>query len=249
EFPGGVWFCDLSQARSLDGLAHAVAHGLGISLGKADPLVQIGEALSAHGACLLIVDNVEQVTAHAEETIGRWLDRARQARILVTSRQVLGVPGEEVLTLDPLDVEDAAELFCRRAQAAGGDVESDPAGRASITALVKLLDGLPLAIELAAARVRVMSPQTLLRRMTARFELLVSRSGRTDRQATLRAAFDWSWDLLTLPEKVALAQLSVFEGSFTLSAAEAVIELPADCLACPTLDLVQSLVEKSLVCR
>ena len=96
---------------------------------------------------------------------------------------------------------------------------------AAIEPLVTLLDGLPLAIELAAARVRVMPPRTLLARMSERFKLLASTGGRVDRQATLRATFDWSWDLLTPTEKAALAQLSVFEGGFTLEAAEAVLDL------------------------
>jgi predicted ATPase len=112
---------------------------------------------------------------------------------------------------------------------------------------VRLLDGLPLAIELAAARVRIMSPRTLLARMSERFKLLASAGGRQDRQATLRAALDWSWDLLTPADKAALAQLSVFEGGFTLEAAEAVLDLSGVAAAEWPLDAVQSLVDKSLL--
>jgi predicted ATPase len=115
--------------------------------------------------------------------------------------------------------------------------------------LVRLLDGLPLAIELAAARVRVMPPQSIVSRMTERFKLLASAGGRLDRQATLRATFDWSWDLLSAADKTALAQLSVFAGGFTLEAAEAVLDLSAcDESAWPA-DTVQSLTDKSLVRR
>ena len=110
-----------------------------------------------------------------------------------------------------------------------------------------LLDGLPLAIELAAARVRVMPPRMLLARMSERFKLLASKGGRLDRQATLRAAFDWSWELLSPPEKAALAQLSVFEGGFTLEAVEAVLDLPDGDDAAWPVDVVQSLVDKSFV--
>ncbi|MGL6109682.1 MAG: ATP-binding protein, partial [Rubrivivax sp.] len=108
-------------------------------------------------------------------------------------------------------------------------------------------DGLPLAIEMAAARVRVMAPRTLLARMDQRFKLLATMGGRQDRQATLRATFDWSWDLLNDAEKAALAQLSVFEGGFTLQAAEAVLDLKA-CADPPwAVDVVHSLVDKSFV--
>ena len=110
-----------------------------------------------------------------------------------------------------------------------------------------LLEGLPLAIELAAARVRVMPPRTLLLRMSERFKLLSSTGGRRHRQATLRAVFDWSWDLLSLPEKAALAQLSVFEGGFTLESAETVLDLSAYENAPWPVDVLQSLVQKSLV--
>jgi len=119
--------------------------------------------------------------------------------------------------------------------------------QAAIGPLVKLLEGLPLPIELAAARVRLMSPRTLLTRMDDRFKLLASTGGRRDRQATLRAVFDWSWDLLSLPEKAALAQFSVFEGGFTLEAAEAVLDLGDYDAAAWPIDVLQSLVQKSLV--
>jgi tetratricopeptide (TPR) repeat protein len=112
---------------------------------------------------------------------------------------------------------------------------------------VALLDGLPLAIELAAARTQVMSPQSLLQRMDQRFTLLASRGGRHRRQATLRATLDWSWELLSAAERTALAQLSVFSGGFTLDAVEAVIEAGASVHSPASLDLLQSLLDKSLV--
>ncbi|HEY0856445.1 MAG TPA: AAA family ATPase [Albitalea sp.] len=249
EASGGVWFCDLSQARSLDGLVQAVAQGLDVPLGKADPVTQLGHALAGRGPCLVILDNFEQLVRHAEQTLGAWLERAQQARFLVTSRELLGIPGEQALALDPLGPHDAATLFVQRAGAAGQGFCMTAADEAAIDPLVRLLDGLPLAIELAAARVRLMSPQQLLRRMSERFKLLASSGKRRDRQSTLRHAFDWSWELLSPPEKAALAQLSVFEGGFTLAAAEATLDLaPHDAAAWP-LDVLQSLVEKSLVRR
>src|SRR5205085_12253843 len=117
----------------------------------------------------------------------------------------------------------------------------------AVAALVKLLDGLPLAIELAAARSRLMSPRMLLDRMKERFTLLAARGGRLDRQMTLRSTLDWSWDLLAWSEKSALAQLSVFEGGFTLEAFEAVFRFAGRNVDCQPVDLLQSLLDKSFV--
>jgi predicted ATPase/class 3 adenylate cyclase len=247
EYPGGVWFCDLAPARTLEGLASAVAQGLQLPLGREDPIVQLGHAIAGRGACLVILDNFEQLARHAEASLGRWLERAAEARFLVTTREVLGIAGEEALALAPLLAADAEALFLRRAAAAKRDFQPTPEDQAAIGPLVRLLDGLPLAIELAAARVRTLAPRALLARMSERFKLLASAGGRHDRQATLRATFDWSWDLLGAGEKAALAQLAVFEGSFTLEAAEAVIAL--DHLREPpwTVDVVNSLVDKSFV--
>lgn len=247
DFPGGVWFCDLSQATGLDGIVHAVAQGLELPLGKADPVQQIGQAIAGRGACLVIVDNFEQVARHAEATVGQWLDRAAEARFLVTTREVLGIVGEHAMPLAPLPVNDSVTLFMRRAVAAARSFAPVGDEAAAIEPLVKLLDGLPLAIELCAARARVMQPRALLQRMSERFKLLTSSGGRHDRQATLRATLDWSWDLLTEPERSALAQLSVFEGGFTLEAAEAVIDLSSFEDAPWVVDVVQSLLQKSLV--
>jgi len=247
EHPGGVWFCDLSEARSLDGILYAVAQGLGVPLGKDDPVTQLGHAIAGRGKCLVILDNFEQVARHAEETLGRWLNRASAARFLVTTREVLGLPGEEVMALAPLAPSEATALFLRRAAAAKPGFEPSGADQVAIAPLMKLLEGLPLAIELAAARVRVMPPRTLLQRMSERFKLLSSTGGRVGRQTTLRAVFDWSWDLLPLTEKAALAQLSVFEGGFTLESVEAILDLSAYENPPWPMDALQSLVQKSLV--
>ena len=223
DYAGGVWYCDLSSARTLEGVCHAVAQGLDVPLGRTDPVVQLGDALSGRGHCLVILDNFEQVVDQAEETLGRWMERAGQASFLVTSRERLALRGESALQVDAMDLAESGALFRFRAAAARGEPPSTGEDGKSIAALVKLLDGLPLAIELAAARAPVMSVADMLRRMNDRFALLVSSRSRHDRQATLRAAFDWSWDLLQAAERSTLAQLTVFEGSFTLHASEAVI--------------------------
>jgi predicted ATPase/class 3 adenylate cyclase len=247
DFPGGVWFCDLAQAHDLHGLVRAVAQGLDVPLGAEDAVVQLGRVIAGRQACLVILDNFEQVARYAASTLGRWLDGAPAARFLVTSREVLGLQGEEALALPPLAAADGVALFMRRAASAHAGFSPGNDDQAAIAKLVTLLDGLPLAIELAAARIRVMPPAALLARMDQRFRLLVAAGGRHDRQATLRATFDWSWELLTDAEKSALAQLSVFEGGFTLPAAEVVIDLSA-CAAAPwVVDVLQSLVDKSFV--
>ncbi len=248
DFSGGVWFCDLAQAVTLDGIAYAVGQGLDVPLSGADPVGQLANAIAGRGACLVILDNFEQVARHAEFTLGRWLDRANEASFIVTSREALNIVGEEAMVLDPLSTGDGASLFLQRAAAARSRYTPTTEDGDVVRRLVKLLDGLPLAIELAAARMRVMSPRMLLDRMSERFNLLISTGGRPDRQATLRATLDWSWGLLSEPEKIALAQLSVFEGGFTLAAAEAVLDLsPCEARTSWVADVVQSLVEKSLV--
>ena len=236
---GGVWFCDLSEARTVDGICGAVAATVGIELGPRDAVRTLGRAIASRGPTLVILDNFEQVAEHADATLGCWSDLAPDARFLVTTREVLGLPGERTVALPPLDVGDAVALFLTRARAVRDDFEAHE----DVTELVQLLDQLPLAIELAAARVRVMSAAQLLARMSDRFRLLTRGGRRRDRQATLRATLDWSWDLLDDDERRALAQLTVFEGGFTLEAAEAVLELDELWAT----DAVQALVDKSLV--
>jgi predicted ATPase/class 3 adenylate cyclase len=248
DWPGGIHFCDLSEARSLDGIFFAVASALEVPLGRDDPAVQLGHAIAAHGRCLVLLDNFEQVTQHAKATLGRWLDRASDAAFVVTSRERLHLPGEEVMQLEPLPLDEAAvELFAVRAKAQRSDFAVNDGNRAAVDEVVRLLDGLPLAIELAAARVVVLSPAQLVARMRDRFAVLAGVQGAAARQATLRAAIDWSWDLLTAWEQAALAQCAVFEGGFALEAAEAVLDLGRWSAAPPTLDVVQALVDKSLL--
>ena len=248
DWPGGVYFCDLSEARSLDGVYFAAALALGVPLGKGDPGVQLGHAMAGRGRCLVILDNFEQVLTHAQLTLGRWLDRAAEAAFVVTSRERLHLPGEEVFPVEPLPLDgDAVELFAARARAQRGDFVVSDTNRAAVAEVVRLLDGLPLAIELAAARVGVLSPAQLVLRMKDRFRLLAGAHGAAARQATLKAAIDWSWDLLTPWEQAALAQCAVFEGGFTLEAAEAVLDLASWPEAPPVMDAVQALVDKSLL--
>ena len=250
DWPGGVYFCDLSEAGSLEGIHFAVAVALDVRLGAGDASVQLGHAIAGRGRCLMILDNFEQLVEHAPATLGRWLDRAGDAAFVVTSRERLHLAGEEIFPVEPLPIDkEAIELFAARARAQRPDFVVGDTNRDAVAELVRLLDGLPLAIELAAARVQVLSPAQIVERMRDRFRLLAGVGGAAARQATLKAAIDWSWNLLTPWEQAALAQASVFEGGFTLAAAEAVFDLSAWADAPPAMDVVQSLVDKSLLRR
>jgi predicted ATPase/DNA-binding winged helix-turn-helix (wHTH) protein len=247
-WPGGVYFCDLSETRTEDGICFAVASALGVQLTAGDPVTLLGHAIASRGRCLLILDNFEQVSALASATVGRWLDRAALASFLVTSRERLHIAGEALFPLDPMTLDsDAIELFRVRAQAQRPEFWLDVDGAAAVKRIVELVDGLPLAIELAAARVRVLSLRQIAERMNERFRLLAGARGSAARQATMQAAIDWSWKLLTPWEQRALATCSVFEGSFTMRAAEAVLDLSEFADVPPVVDVIEALIDKSLL--
>jgi predicted ATPase/class 3 adenylate cyclase/Tfp pilus assembly protein PilF len=248
DWPGGVCFCDLSEASSLEGIMGAVAVALDVPLSNADAGIQLGHAIAARGRCLVVLDNFEHLLEYATATLGRWAERAADAVFVVTSRERLHLPGEEIFPLEPLPLDkDAIDLFVARAQSQRPDFALSATNREDVGRIVRLLDGLPLAIELAAARVRVLSPAQLVERMRDRFALLAGARGAVARQATLRAAIDWSWNLLVPWEQAALAQCAVFEGGFTLALAERVIDLSAWPEAPRAMGAVQALVDKSLL--
>ncbi len=244
-WPGGVWFCDLTEARTLNGLASAVAFSLGVELRSGDPLAQLGHAIAGRGRCLVVLDNFDPVVEHAGNTVGRWLEQAPQAHFLVTSRQRLDLLGEDVQAVEPLSIEVGVELFATRARGLlPGFVMAGTEAEAA-REIVRLVDGMPLAIELAAARTRVMSPTEIVGRMRKRFRLLTG--GRDARHETLEGAIDGSWELLSLWEKAAWAQCSTFEGGFTPSAAAAVLDLGPWPEAPWVVDVLGSLVDRSLL--
>ncbi|MFD9339315.1 ATP-binding protein [Streptomyces sp. NPDC060028] len=203
----------------------------------------------AHRRLLLVLDNCEHVIGAAATLAERLLTHCPGVRILATSREPLGVPGERVRPVEPLPPDPAHRLFAERGAAArpGFTAADDPAAVAEICAR---LDGLPLAIELAAARLRLLTPRQIADRLDNRFRLLTTgaRTSRTllPRQQTLRAVVDWSWDLLDKPERTVLRRLSVFAGGCDLAAAEAVCA--QDGLETwDVADVLGSLVDKSLV--
>lgn len=258
---GGVWFVDLTEARGLDGICAAVGAALNVPLttGKTanDTLEQLGRALASLGRVLLVLDNFEQVVVHAPASVGRWLAVAPESRFLVSSQERLRLPGEAPYELKPLPVpeavgdpadSEAVQLFVQRTRAVRRDYELTAQEAPIVAEIVRELDGIPLAIELAAARMGVLSAAKLLERLPRRFDLLGgARRDATARQATLRGAIDWSWNLLQPYEQDALAQASVFHGGFDLAAAEEVLDLSAHPDAPWPLDVVQALRDKSLL--
>ncbi|WP_415950699.1 ATP-binding protein, partial [Streptomyces sp. KLOTTS4A1] len=223
-----------------------------------DPLVRLAEHL-ARRELLLVLDNCEHVVGAAAHMLAYLLPRCPGLTVLATSREPLGVPGESVRPLGPLPEAMALRLLDERGAAArpGFSVEDD---RAAAEEICRRLDGQPLAIELAAARLRMLSPRRIADRLDDRFRLLTGGSRTAlPRQQTLRAVVDWSWDLLDAPERAVLRRLSVFARGCDLGAAEAVCgavpESDGDA-AChlhlmvdrrDVLDLLGSLVDKSLV--
>ncbi|MFJ5091691.1 BTAD domain-containing putative transcriptional regulator [Streptomyces sp. NPDC088674] len=208
-------------------------------MATADPVELLVEYCAGR-ELLLVLDNCEHVIEAAARLAETLLTRCPGLTVLATSREPLGVPGEAVRPVDPLPAAEAVRLFGERGAAVrpGFTVAEDADAVAEIC---RRLDGLPLAIELAAARLRLLGPRQLADRLDDRFRLLTAGSRTVlPRQQTLRAVVDWSWDLLDEEERDALRELSVFAGGWDLAAAEAVCAGPADLL-------VGALVDKSLV--
>ena len=245
-WPGGVVFCDFTEARSLDGVASAVAGALGVQLARGDAIAQLGHALAGRGRALMVLDNLEQIVDLVPATLGRWLDMAPEARFVATSRERLRLGDlEAAIELAPLEAEAGAALFADRARRLRPGLELDGQAAAAVGEIVRLADGLPLAIELASARVGVMDVPQIARQMRQRFSLLSGGSG--SRHETLMAAIDASWELLKPWERSAWAQCAVFEGGFALDAAEHVIALDAHADAPWVVDVLGALVDKSLL--
>jgi predicted ATPase len=246
DWPGGVWFCDLTETRSVPAIASALAGTLGVQLGNNDPIDQLGNAIAGRGCCLIVLDNFEQVTSHAAETLGRWMEKAGEARFLITSREKLGLGElEKVQVVDSMSPETGLALLTVRARWLRPGLDLSGAEAESAREIVRLVDGMPLAIELAAARMRVMSATQIVQQMRSRFHLLTG--GPSARHETLVVTIDGSWELLRPWEQAACAQCAVFEGGFTLEAAVAVLDLKEWSEAPWVVDVVQSLVDKSFL--
>ncbi|HUR48868.1 MAG TPA: adenylate/guanylate cyclase domain-containing protein [Acidimicrobiales bacterium] len=262
EFPHGVWLVELARVTDADRVWPALADAVGLPAGGAD-LDARGLVLAyfASRRALLLLDNCEHVISAVAEVTDSLLSSTSELRVVATSREALGIAGERAWRIPSLGVpssEDphtpgsvltstAVRLFIERAEASGAAVGQSPDELASIVQICARLDGMPLAIELAAARARSLPPARLAERLDDRFRLLTGGSRTAmPRQQTLQALVDWSHDLLDERERAVLRRAAVFVGGFTLEAAEAVCAGGAVADG-EVIDVVDSLVAKSLV--
>ena len=262
-FPAGAWLAELAELRDPALVGSAVLAALGLrDQTAAEPLARLCSYLRDK-ELLLVLDNCEHLLDAAAELVSEVLRTAPAVRVIATSREPLSVAGEHVLPVPPLELPDpdhavplaqlrqneAVTLFTERAAAASGRFELAAANQAAVVGLCRRLDGLPLAIELAAVRARALEPEQILDRLSDRFGLLTGGSrAALPRHQTLRTTIEWSYDLLTAAERTLLARLCVFAGRFTLDDVEAVC-CWAGVPAAGALDLLSSLIDKSLVIR
>jgi predicted ATPase/class 3 adenylate cyclase len=264
-FHDGVFFVDLAPITDPDRVASTIAHLLGLWESGATPLLENLKAFLRQKEMLLVLDNFEQLLEAAPQ-VAELLASADQLKVLVTSRAALRLQAEHCFSVRPLALPDlsqmgsrevdvisiltdsaAGQLFVQRAVAASAEFRVTRENAPAIAQICHRLDGLPLAVELAAARIRVLSPQAILPRLDQRLPLLVG--GVRDlpaRQQTLRHTIAWSYDLLPEPEQQLYRRLAVFVGGCGLSAVEAVCQADGD----PepnVLERVASLVENSLL--
>jgi predicted ATPase/DNA-binding CsgD family transcriptional regulator len=255
--PDDVRLADLAAVASAELVADTLARALGVSPQPTRPVRDSLRDGAREMRCLLLVDNCEHVVAEAAELVSDLLAAGGQLRVLATSREVLGVPGEVSYEVQPLPIPsprassravtaggyDAVRLFVDRAVDASPGFALTDANASAVAAVCQRLDGLPLAIELAASRVRSFPPAELVKHLDQRFELL-SGGARTvlPRHRTLRAAIDWSYDLLGDEERALFDRLGVFPADFDYDAVEAVCATSGSVVR-----LLPALVDKSLV--
>ncbi|MFE2425111.1 ATP-binding protein [Streptomyces hokutonensis] len=246
-FADGVWVVDLAPVRDPSAVAIRAATALGVpDLGARPVLDQLAAHLAGRRA-LIVLDNCEHLVKACSELAQTLLSAAGGLRILATSRETLGITGEHVLTVQPLSPDEALELLRDRSNAVEPRFRITDANRAAVTRLCAGLEGLPLAIELAAARLRTLTVEEAVVRLENRFALL-SGGSRTalPRQRTLRALVDWSYELCSAPEQRLWNRLSVFTGGFALDAAESVCA-GSGIARHEVLDLLDRLVAQSVV--
>jgi non-specific serine/threonine protein kinase len=231
----GVWFVDLSRVVSADALAAAVCAALGIA-DSGDAAVDKLSSFVENRSMLVVLDNCEHLIDAVAALAGELLDGSEDLRILATSREPLRISGEQVFALAPLaipttgpvaaadlDSYPSVRLFLERARAADPGLALTDDNAAAVAEICWRLDGIPLALELAAVRASTMTLESLAERLAAGFDLLIAKTrSRTERQQTMRAALEWSHALLSTEERVVLRRLGGFAGSWTLSAAETV---------------------------
>jgi non-specific serine/threonine protein kinase len=246
DYPDGVYFVSLAPVRDPGLVPSTIAQSIGLQDARDRPLMEHLVSQLRERQLLIVLDNFEHLLAGAP-VVTRLLQETSALRILVSSRSSLRISGEQECPVPPLAVPESVRLFAERAAAAVPGFALDDENAAAIEQIARRLDGLPLAIELAAARVKLLSPQAILPRLEHSLRLLTG--GCRDlpgRQQTLRATIAWSYDLLTEGARRLLAACSVFAGGATLEVIETVCDAAVD-IGLPVLDGLQELVDHSLV--
>jgi predicted ATPase/class 3 adenylate cyclase len=248
RFPSGVFFVSLSPVRESELAVSTIARTLGLREYPGETMLETLTEYVSDKELLLVLDNLEQLPAAASAIAG-LLASAPGLRVLATSRVPLHLSGEHTYAVPPLERSEAVNLFVDRAHAAAVDFRLTPDNADAVAEICARLDGLPLAIELAAPRVRVLTPAALLRRLDQRLSILTGGAKDLDeRQRTLRATIEWSHELLLEDEKSLFARLGLLVGGCRLEAAEFLCD-PDGSLGTGVLDGLGSLVDKSLLRR
>jgi len=246
-FPDGVWFVELAPIADERRVPHAVASVLGVKEDAGRPVIEALVRFVRDRHVLLVLDNCEHVLQACAVLAKQLLQSGEGVRILASSREQLHVAGEAIYPVGALEEAEAMRLFVERASAVQPSFEVTTQNSHHVVEICKRLDGLPLAIELAAARMRAMSVETVAARLNDCFRVLTGGDAAAlPRQQTLRASIDWSYDLLELPERELLRRLAVFAGGWTVEAAESVAA-GGDVVSEAIVDLLAHLVDKSLV--
>ena len=246
RFPDGAWLCELAPLDDDGPVSDAVAVALRVQQRQGLTIEQTVIEYLRGRELLLVLDNCEHVLAAAARLVDRVVQHAPGVVVMATSREALAVEGERLVPVAPLPAGDGAVLFTDRARTARPDLRLDGEHAAVVSEVSRRLDGLPLAIELAAARVRVMSPTEVADRLDRGRLLRLGSRGTLPHHQSLEATIDWSYRLLSEPEKALFARLSVFTGGFDLGGAHGVCGEPGT-VEDDTLDLLAGLVDKSLV--
>lgn len=242
SFPQGIWMIELASLTDASQIIPAMAHVFGLQGQPFVPSAALVTDYLRDKHALLLLDNCEHLIQACARLADDLLHQCAGLVILASSREALGIAGEMVYQTPSLQASEATRLFVERARAVNPHFELTAANTAAVATVCSRLDGIPLAIELAAARIKMLSPEQIAVRLNDRFRLLVGGSRTAiPRQQTLRALIDWSYDLLSDQEKRLLQFASVFIGGWTLDALETVADDPN------TLEHLEQLVSKSLV--
>lgn len=246
EFPHGTWFIDLAALRDANLIEPAIAAAIAVRESSEQPVADILRAHLRDRTVLLVLDNLEHLLPSGADIVSGLARAAPALRTLVTSRELLRIDGELGWSVPPLDIEAGVALFEDRARSHRPDLVLTDSGRAAIRAICERLGGLPLAIELAAARVRTLGPVQILDRLGRSLDLAADARDVPERQRTLRAAISWSHEMLAEPEQRLFRRLAVFSGGWTHDAAGAIVDADSD-LGVDLEDGLSSLAAKSLV--